>query len=746
MDNPWGSPWADDSVQEVETADAVRTVKPVLPDSNIPGPTVEGYPWLDDDEFGEWSENPAQVLPTARLSAEVYNVAAFDEHGLGNSGTFQGAGADDDDNQLKYSTALQTPSNVLPNLEVPPLRTGQLSPDPWAAESPLGEQLGNEDSAESPAAEEPSIVTGHLHDTVQGDDIQTQNAILSAEGGDAVGRTSSVSRPSSTPSDEGPHDTVVESPRTSFEEEKEYTEVVPDEPSTFAATLEACEEDSSDNKVRRAEKDVLAEVYDGRSDATSTDASINVAETGNDDESSSTTHTPITFQPDLSLLDELFQVSAAPPMPDVEALQDFNSMDVIHDSFATTEERRLWYRISRYGPMRQHNAGDDESFVRINWRESTIRRDTLKIVSRWREEDAGGAVILGGGGRPASLFGWGQKNAAPMSIAEALASKRAIQALQSPGVNTSGRASPILEIPPTSVCNSVDSIRSSKPAAPSTLSSPSSYFNWSTGTSMHKPQAPDNSLSDMSSLAPSETGFLGGIAPPPAPQPGNISAYPKPPLQPTADLELQHSRSAAQDLQDPERPAPSVLTTRDIALPVLADQAGVEEDDEWGEMVSTPALDARPTFAPVSSATTTNTVQTSEDIFDIKSATKSPISAAKNDHPLPSHLLGDLDDLTPEATHPRLPAATSTSESRGVYARQDDISSLDLSFFEQGAHDQPRLSHDISNALSFLDQPGPARSAECTNRTQTVSLPDSMDEGLVQNIISDLPDFSYMLR
>ncbi|KXH52840.1 hypothetical protein CSIM01_12454 [Colletotrichum simmondsii] len=82
---------------------------------------------------------------------------------------------------------------------------------------------------------------------------------------------------------------------------------------------------------------------------------------------------------------------------------------VIHDSFVSISERKMWYRLSRHESLRKHNAGDDDNYVRINWTNSTLRQETLKTVRRWIEEDSfGGRPFRGGLARNAGgkSFGW----------------------------------------------------------------------------------------------------------------------------------------------------------------------------------------------------------------------------------------------------------------------------------------------------------------------------------------------------
>ncbi|GJC92930.1 hypothetical protein ColKHC_01756 [Colletotrichum higginsianum] len=102
---------------------------------------------------------------------------------------------------------------------------------------------------------------------------------------------------------------------------------------------------------------------------------------------------------------------------------------IIHDSFTSISERKMWYRLSRNESLRKHNAGDDENYVRINWTNSTLRQDTLKTVRRWIEEDSfGGRAFRSGSTRNAGggkSFGWDATTAASPVDLDRLSGKHA---------------------------------------------------------------------------------------------------------------------------------------------------------------------------------------------------------------------------------------------------------------------------------------------------------------------------------
>ncbi|KAJ4863835.1 hypothetical protein T069G_00365 [Trichoderma breve] len=112
----------------------------------------------------------------------------------------------------------------------------------------------------------------------------------------------------------------------------------------------------------------------------------------------------IHFPIDLTKLDDLF-----PSTPPIKTEPELVPDVIIDDAFAPSNERRAWYRISRYGSKRKHDLGGDENYVRVSWSKSQIRERTTQTVRRWMEEDSiTGRVVLGRrlGGSGAVMFNW----------------------------------------------------------------------------------------------------------------------------------------------------------------------------------------------------------------------------------------------------------------------------------------------------------------------------------------------------
>jgi hypothetical protein len=85
-----------------------------------------------------------------------------------------------------------------------------------------------------------------------------------------------------------------------------------------------------------------------------------------------------TYQLDTALLDELF-----PPQKNETELDD-----APEDPICSTSERKAWYRLTRKQTMREFNSGNsDDSYVRVTWPGSQVRSEVHKTVARWARED-----------------------------------------------------------------------------------------------------------------------------------------------------------------------------------------------------------------------------------------------------------------------------------------------------------------------------------------------------------------------
>ncbi|AEO56611.1 hypothetical protein MYCTH_2301714 [Thermothelomyces thermophilus ATCC 42464] len=245
---------------------------------------------------------------------------------------------------------------------------------------------------------------------------------------------------------------------------------------------------------------------------------------------------PLDFHVDLELVTKLFPPTAAELSH--EAKVDREVLDhVINDSFTEISQRKTWYRISRLGSTRRHDAGDDESYRRVAWPSSTVHDETIKIVRRWMEEDSiAGRIALGGrvSKTQKNMFGW-DSSAEPVAL-DAVFKKK------------SSHTRAALSQPP--------------PA--STLS-----LELADASATHSPQRPTHRASG--SVGPAVPSFgwnTGSLAP--SSQTSTTGMIPEPP----------NATASA--------PAPTTSQTADE-----------DDDDEWGEMVSSPVTSQPTTAGPV---------------------------------------------------------------------------------------------------------------------------------------------------
>ncbi|TGO62647.1 hypothetical protein BCON_0018g00400 [Botryotinia convoluta] len=316
----------------------------------------------------------------------------------------------------------------------------------------------------------------------------------------------------------------------------------------------------------------------------------------------------VDFSIDLTSVKTLF--GEAKEDHDEAAEKIFIPDTIIAETFASTEERKMWYRVSRYGTMRKYNTGDDENYVRISWAPSQVKQETQKIVARWMEEDRNnGHVSLGGTSKGGSLFGWNDPNAPPVPLATILGSKRKSVKLEAKvaakeSVNAPRESSKEVTRDQSrsqsrspskprerSSTNSVDSgVNIKAPPTP-----PVAQFGWASSPAMQTASGSGITPPDTGSFMKTFTlpvnstfGSFGQLSP------ALPSPAPKSPIKPPP--------SFAQAVKKPRpisMPPPSTNSSNgkpaNLAF-ISNDLDDDEDDDEWGEMVSSPIVTEAPKF------------------------------------------------------------------------------------------------------------------------------------------------------
>ncbi|KAL1841907.1 hypothetical protein VTJ49DRAFT_6429 [Mycothermus thermophilus] len=404
------------------------------------------------------------------------------------------------------------------------------------------------------------------------------------------------------------------------------------------------------------------------------------------------------FAVDLSLIGKLFgdleQHSRNPKAED--DVPDY----IVQDSFTEISQRKTWYRISRLGSSRRHDAADDDSYRRVTWSTSTVHDETIKIVRRWMEEDSiAGRVQLGGGisKTQKNMFGW-DSTAEPVAL-EAVFGKKKTHSR-----NTS------LQPPKTSVngVSGADAAGSHRPSG--RLGSAVASFSWSSSPISSQPTNGTPGHQTPSTTSAPRNPDVSTTKVPPMPAPPVV---PKPTISALASL--------------PKTQPPQT-------------QTAIEDDDEdeWGEMVSSPVTSQPP------AATSLSTVPTTLDAV---------ISTTSEPPPVPP-------------TGPAASAATAPNN--------DPWGSVDFSIFETPPTKQatsPATPKPAEPALlgptpavlaDVATAPGPAKKPPTTGSLRTSSQPrggkpntitsgmqlgyDEDPDEVAERILRNLPDLSYMLR
>jgi hypothetical protein len=496
-------------------------------------------------------------------------------------------------------------------------------------------------------------------------------------------------------------------------------------------------------------------------------------------------HGPVEFIPNISLLDKMYPELQDDPTPEKIFIPDV----IPHDSFSSTEERKMWYRVSRYGPMRKHESGDDENYVRVNWVKSQVREETLKVVARWIEEDRiSGRVVLGGGSKAGSMFGWNDSKSTPASIAVAFAERNPRKKKESVG------SFPITEIPrewPKGLVrersiskgrstskprrrSSIKPVRGTEDAAPGKVDAPvpaGADFGWSSEKTFANLQS-STSPSQSSHKVSGSISRIVSVSKPSSPAPhiplkskhASIKSVSK-----TSDLVPQSVFPASKS--DTIIPPPSPKSA--IPDSTLA-KAEIDADDDWGEMISSPVVGIAP-MPPVQNTLHHKRSQSFGNIPPVN-PTQPLVRAPLDQNHRP---VADVDQiLTPgsvsaqPASPPAAPDTTSKDEilsppqipspqplpgsnittSISQTSNSDVWASADFSFFDTAPASVsvpvpntkhiPKAVSTPASSFANLNAVVSSPVAPNTKRSKEEMAQDKIVEGILKN----LPDLSYMLK
>lgn len=463
---------------------------------------------------------------------------------------------------------------------------------------------------------------------------------------------------------------------------------------------------------------------------------------------------PIQFELNLQAIDQLFP--NAPDHTQLEGRRHSNvSEQIITDSFSTVSERKTWYRISRYGSMRKHDSGEDENYHGVTWKSSQLHDDVIKIVRRWMEEDSFAGKPNLGGAKRENVFNWDSDSpAAPISLKDVFARRKSITHVRTTSLPPSPQNAPAfgssfsntpgnrrtfggsIEVPNGATA----SIRSPLAHAP-LASAPIATFDWSSSIAASPSRA---SVSSSSS-------DQGAVRPQPTPKSLVPDSFPVvPSTKPTSKNALH------------------------ISLPPKEAEQFNDDDDDWGEMVSSPAPGPSQATVGKSAVTKISTEVArmhNRSISQPQSAFKwpeilTPRSPSKPDSGARSpKKINTRKTSTTTNGHRYTKSLSKPPATRSTISSVDPWASADFSIFDQpittpvlspvsakspvafepvrvASMDSPRSS---SPTYQQAPLPPVTRTKVVLGPIETTVKAREQDE-FVQRILQNLPDLSYMLH
>ncbi|KAI0403192.1 hypothetical protein F4802DRAFT_320489 [Xylaria palmicola] len=417
----------------------------------------------------------------------------------------------------------------------------------------------------------------------------------------------------------------------------------------------------------------------------------------------------ISFDTNLGSLDKLF-----PGLPRSPASNPADNWEmpenVITDSFTTISERKSWYRISRYGSMRKHNSGDDENYHRVTWPTSQLHSDTIKIVRRWMEEDSYAGKSALGGTKRTGFFDW-DSNAPAVELDEVFRRRKSL---------TKHKRVASIPVANTTVQNVV--------------ADKHQYRN-STGISLPK----ELQLANHPVISGPSFGWHSNQAKE---------------FTPTAGF-LHHN---SQKINSVLPPAPLVQTATHHPSPTKATPVEQDDDDDWGEMVSSPSAtkqynELSVSEPPLSNSRTQNhgpTPQPPLDTPNIDQSAEQKVQLSQDKQVASSELWlfpGKSALSKPHEVH-ELPLeyASEIEKTFTVFEASTPLSSRNP---PKTSSQKPIIGSQTSGDNNMTSRatvrngsPGIMPLKDSAN----FPVIDDQEELIVERILQNLPDLSYMLR
>lgn len=570
----WGDPWADNNADEQKSPTKHEVTSPPPP-TLAPAPVLlNGF--LDDAGWGNEDESFGDWTTSSRHDAAV---TALTETRIAEPSPLKNERAVDDGPRWDLKEESE---------HAPPTRE-----DAWGGQ----EYTSDVDNVTSD--------TSDTSTTIQPDKSPSQDAVAPAT--TIQPDDDSSARPSTSPSETSRTEAPVESPRTSLEEEvasrlQTAVEELDPEDEHAAANHEGSEvdassssSDSTDDEFGTFTQDTLLTEAPSGPPETTQSAEENSKETLKEmpasrsglpvasSSAAAASHDADAYHRlDTDLFDELF-----PPNGDAKELEEAPD-----DPVYSTSGRKAWYRLTRKQTMREFNSGNaDDNYIRVTWAGSQVRAEVNKTVARWAREDR----LSGTGPGARASFYW--DTPAPPEPKTARGHLRTKTTIPTP------RA---VEVAPAR--QSMPPVSTDTPAA----------FNWSSPTTTVDPWKQDSP-----GLPP--------IIPPVTPKHNAVEIAHANELrtvsidlardvgEPQGQTSTETPVVATKAIPPPEPTATSSSPWGDIAAldTTTSNQeqradVPAEDDDDWGEMISSPTVSTAPSAFPSSiPATLDSTVSNS---------------------------------------------------------------------------------------------------------------------------------------
>lgn len=607
----WGDPWADDAVPDTTHAHTHTTSAlaetPVKPAPATLSPGLRPEPTLlsgFEDEAG-WGANAwSTPTPSPRRErdarGEPVGDLERDKRDEVGGGGVDGFGA-------WAAAPVHAGADAVESASKLGLHSGH---EERVGQDRLDHTVGNEWSRIEEVVESEGVVNGVSETSDSGTTIQADDAPAQGDGDipvEMLREDDDSTRSSEAHSDGSQNEAVTESPRTSVEEEHAAVKSVvamhdevegSEEEGSGTRQHEYVEQDADD--FGDFEDEVGQDAAEAQLDMDTTSDRKEMVPRGSEQDVAGESevltakHIPTgpagSFVLDPKLMAELFP--PAKSSPQAEEAPD--------DPISSTSTRKAWYRITRKQTMREYNTGAvDDNYIRVTWKTSHIKSEVVKTVARWANEDR----LAGRGPGARASFFWDS----PHSPTDKRSSYASLHRKKTSTGSLSNPSRPVSQALPPLSTDVAAAFEWSSPA-PATQNSADSPAQRSTSTPITAKHSAITKLQRQSGravsvdLSPSaraiashrRTSTATEIIPGPPVMGSSITPIEAPPRvsfdpwsSTTASSPVAPVSAPSTDHFDPWANLGALDTGAPSKAPITAPD---DDDEDWGEMVESPAV------------------------------------------------------------------------------------------------------------------------------------------------------------